>query len=461
MGERLQGTLFQPSFNNAVVLEPANLDLSGDAGALVVREAADQLGVIAALANLVDHRNQAQIRFPIADLVLSRVLLLAQGWTDQDDIDALRGDPAFRVAANTGRGQGAVHRPLPSQPTVSRFMGELGLDHNREQLEAALLEVGLRRAREDRHAADRLIVDIDSFPISAHGNQEAAAYNGHYHENCFHPIAAFADTGDLLAIDLRAGNVHTADEAQAFVEPVLRAALARHDDVWLRFDAGFAAGPMFDWLDGLGVHFVTRLRSNATLTDQAASWRTALAARWAASRTPNGAPREATFEFWYQAQKWTRRRRVIAVLVERSDRDGDLFDDMFFLCTNAARPVGTSADLLDIYRRRGSAEARIGEFVNEILPNLSSQTTDVNEATLRLAGLAYQVVHLLRRRIEKHRNEGLSLRRLRERILKAPARCVLHARRIILRIGPTFQRAWEELAIVLRAPALTVAEVAS
>ena len=452
MGERLQATLFQPSFNRGVVVTLANADLSGDAGALIVREAAGQVGVLGALATLADPRNQALVEYPMADLVLSRLLLLAQGWTDQDDIDALRADPALRAAVNTGRSASVIDRPLPSQPTLSRAMATLGTAGNREQLRVALLDVGLRRVRQDRGRSERLVIDLDSFPIETHGNQEGSAYNGHYHESCFHPIVAIADTGDILGIDLRAGNVHTASEATTFLEPIVEAASRQHERVWVRFDAGFAAGPFFDWLDARSLRFVTRLKANAALHREVAAWRTKLAERWAVTRRDGQEPREATYEFWYKADKWTRTRRVVAVLVERSDLDGTLFDQVFFLCSNVARREGSSRELLEFYRHRGSCEARIGEFVTEIVPNLSSPSRAVNEATLRLAGLAYQVAHHLRRKLEKFRREGLSLRRLRERALKAPALLVRHARRAVLRVGLAFAETWRELATVLREP---------
>lgn len=456
MGERPQRTLFQPSFNRGVRVERGSSDLTGDTGVIVAREAMEQLGLPCAFRGLADPRNQAQIRFPLIDLVLTRVAMLVQGWTDQDDVTALRRDPAFRVATNTQRGDRVVRNDLASQPTLSRLMGTLGLDRNRDELDRILRDVGLRRAAEDRRR--RLVVDVDSFPVEAHGHQEGAAYNGHYHADCFHPIAAFADTGDLLAIDLRPGNVHTALDVREFVEPVLTAAAQRWDDVWLRFDAGFASGPFFDWLDERGVGFVTRLRYNKVLADRIVDWRARTKATWDRTRVVGAAPREETLDFWYQAQGWSRRRRIVAVLVERSDRDGTLFDEVFFLCTSAARPVATSAAVLQAYRGRGSAEARIGEFVNEILPNLSSTAHEANEATLRLAAIAYQTVHFLRRRLEVLRKEGMSLRRLRERFLKAPARLICHARRALLQIGPTFHVAWEQLADVLR-PDGTMAEV--
>lgn len=438
MGERAQGTLFQADFNRTIVVEPARNDLTSDAGALLGRVAAERLGLLALLTAIEDPRDPFLVTFPMADLVLSNLLFSVQGWHDQDDLDVLRDDPAFRASVNTARGEGVIERPLSSQPTQSRMLKTPSTEGNHAELGEILLQVGLRRASDDRMSSDEFTIDVDSFPLEVHGNQEDSRYNGHYHADCYHPLAAFGDTGDLLALKLRPGNVHTADGVRDFVEPVIHAVSERFAKVWLRFDAGYASGDFFDWLDERGVRFLTRLKSNAALKREVDGWQERIVEKWRATRTPGAEPREATFEFWHKAGSWTRCRRVVAVLVERSDREGELFENLFFLCTNAARPQATSAKLLARYRNRGRAENHIGEFVNQHLRNLSSPTFAANEAALRLAGLAYQLAHFIRRRLEKHTGDGLSLRRLRERFLKAPARLIRHARRLVFRVCRTF-----------------------
>ena len=49
MGERPESTLFQPTFNRAVRVEAARTELTEDTGALVLREAAVQLGLVGAI----------------------------------------------------------------------------------------------------------------------------------------------------------------------------------------------------------------------------------------------------------------------------------------------------------------------------------------------------------------------------------------------------------------------------
>ena len=144
----------------------------------------------------------------------------------------------------------------------------------------------------------------------------------------------------------------------------------------------------------------------------------------------------------------------MAVLVERSDhsKQGELFDNLFFLVTNAARCELTSHELRVHYRRRGSAEARIGEFVGELAPKVSSTRLAENQATALLAALAYPLMHHVRERVEAALGEGMSLRRLRERVLKVATQVVRHSRRLYFRICATKAALWQVVARALAPP---------
>lgn len=192
-----------------------------------------------------------------------------------------------------------------------------------------------------------------------------------------HPLVVFAHTGDLLAFEQRAGNVHTANNVREVLAPVLDAVEPLAKMVWVRVDAGFAAGHFFDWLDARGAKWVTRLRTNKSLKGRCEQWLRTTERRWARDEAPDE-PRTETFEFWHQASTWTRKRRVVAVLVEQNGRQGELFHNLFFLCTSVGRSKATSYDVLERYRKRGRAEASIGELVNETHPSLSCTALDHN-----------------------------------------------------------------------------------
>ena len=100
MGEA-KDSVSRPEFNRAVSVEEAAESLTEDAGALMLREVADKLGVRGLFGSLLDHRVQHLVTHPLEQLVLTRVLLMAQGWVDQDDADTLRDDAALRTSTRS------------------------------------------------------------------------------------------------------------------------------------------------------------------------------------------------------------------------------------------------------------------------------------------------------------------------------------------------------------------------
>src|SRR3982750_588023 len=95
---------FHPSFNAGVVIEARVERLTSDAGAVIVREVMERSGIIEWLTERLHAPRQPQlVAYPLADLLRTMLLLFAQGWRDQDAADALRLDPALRLAAGGER----------------------------------------------------------------------------------------------------------------------------------------------------------------------------------------------------------------------------------------------------------------------------------------------------------------------------------------------------------------------
>jgi len=61
---------------------------------------------------------------------------------------------------------------------------------------------------------NRIILDMDSSESPVYGEQEGAAYNGHFQSVCYHPLFLFNHFGDCEGALLRSGNVHSADSWQ-------------------------------------------------------------------------------------------------------------------------------------------------------------------------------------------------------------------------------------------------------
>ena len=95
MGESLFA--WTPSCNGAVRVELSGQRPTSDSGALLLREALDNSGVIEALEdNLVDQRSPLRIHHSLASQLRTLMLQRALGWIDLSDTDSLRRDPLWR-----------------------------------------------------------------------------------------------------------------------------------------------------------------------------------------------------------------------------------------------------------------------------------------------------------------------------------------------------------------------------
>ena len=84
-----------------------------------------QLGLCGRLAALFsDPRDPSRVIHPLADILRARILAIACGYEDADDLDRLRRDPGFKLACGRLPDSG---RDLCSQPTVSRWENAPGL----------------------------------------------------------------------------------------------------------------------------------------------------------------------------------------------------------------------------------------------------------------------------------------------------------------------------------------------
>ena len=70
--------------------------LTSDAGVLVLAEIERKLGVADRLARCIeDPRAPERVRHGLAEMTRFRALMIAAGYADANDCDALRADPAF------------------------------------------------------------------------------------------------------------------------------------------------------------------------------------------------------------------------------------------------------------------------------------------------------------------------------------------------------------------------------
>ena len=108
----------------------------------------------------------------------------------------------------------------------------------------------------------RVILDMDSSESPVHGQQEGAAYNGHFECVCYHPLFLFNQFGDCEGATLRPGNVHSADGWQELLEPVVKGYQKKGLRLLFRGDAAFAKPELYEHLEQGKIGYAIRLPAN-------------------------------------------------------------------------------------------------------------------------------------------------------------------------------------------------------
>ena len=249
------------NFDPRVHLEFHGATITSDAGLLACRELDDALGLTeTATACLQESRGGRNVQHQLVPLLRQSVYSRLAGYEDTNDAERLAQDPAMRVIV----GRRGPERQAASTNTMSRFETEVLTEE--ENLE------GLARMNAqwvDGAMANtphrRVILDMDSSESPVHGEQEGAAYNGHFGCVCYHPIFVFNQFGDCEGAMLRPGNVHSADNWRQVLDPIL----ARYERTgvrrYFRADAAFAKPEVYEYLEERRVLYAIRLPSNEVL----------------------------------------------------------------------------------------------------------------------------------------------------------------------------------------------------
>ena len=189
--------------------------LSSDAGLLALREVERRLDAAGRLATCIDDpRDPTRTLHSMQEILRFRMLMIAAGYEDGIDANALRADPVFKMALE--RAPGA--RDLCSQSTISRLEN---LPDRRTLLRMGRAMVELycaSFAQVPRH----IILDIDDTFDAVHGAQQLRLFNAHYDEYGFQPIVVFDGAGRFVAAVLRPAKRPKGREIAAHLRRLIR-----------------------------------------------------------------------------------------------------------------------------------------------------------------------------------------------------------------------------------------------
>lgn len=322
--------------------------LSSDGGLIVLREIERRLGLADTITGpLRDLRDPTRIRHSYAEMARARMLMIAAGYEDCDDVDTLRSDPALKIAVGRCPETG---NDLMSQPTLSRL----------ENLAdwRALARIGLGQI--DLYCSSfarpptRIVLDIDDTDDPVHGQQELALFNAHYDCTCFQPIHIFDGlSGKPILSLLRPGKRPSGEE----VAKVLRHVIRRVRKHWpgvailVRGDSHYCSEPALALLEAMRCDYIIGFAINSKLLEIAAPWREQC--DWRRSKIK---PTVRRFhQLPYRAREWSRSRKLVARVEATA-----LGTDVRFIVTSLEGRGKTLCE--KVFCARGNAENLIKDM---------------------------------------------------------------------------------------------------
>jgi len=416
--------------------------LTSDGGVLMLAEIERRLGLAERLAKCIeDPRDPAAIEHPIAEMIRYRALLIAAGYPDGNDCDALRADPAFKLAV--GRLPESGH-DLCSQPTMSRLENLPGPTALMRML-ATMVEFFC-----DSFAVvpARIVLDIDDTEDEVHGGQQLALFNAHYDSRCFLPIHIYeATTGKPVAIFLRPGKTPDGVEVARVLRHVIGRIRARWPrvEILVRGDSHYGRIEAMTWCERNRVGYIFGLAGNKVLLRKV----TDLAEDVAVRRVSGESEKVRRHgEVDYAAKGWPGKpdhnaRRVLARI-----EAGPQGTDTRFIITNLD---GTPEYLYEtVYCARGQAE----NLIKAHKLHLASDRTSCSKATanqfrLLVHTVAYWLMHSLRGLAPKRSFwRDAQFDTIRLSLLKVAARVTEMATRIKIALPSNYpyQASWKLLA---------------
>jgi hypothetical protein len=428
---------------------------SSDGGALLLKAADDRLGLTARLsACLDDPRESAKIRHEWIELLRQRVFLLACGYADANDGDALANDPIHKLLIGRDPIEG---ERLASQPTVSRFENAVSR-RDLLRMATALGEAVIERHRRRRGRRTRLItIDFDVTHDPTHGQQEFSFYHGFYRSHCYLPLLGTLQFDDeahqyLYAAVLRPGRSGAAHGLIGILRrsfEALRRAFPRAR-LRVRLDGGFATPALLDFLEAERAEYVVGMGTNVKLRRLS---RRALARARRLSRDSGEAAQVYGEIGAYQTRRWSHPRRVIYKAEVTRHPGRDPRDNVRFVVTNL-RQVPRS--VYRVYRERGDMENRIKELKHGLeIDRTSCSRFLPNQLRVLLTAVAYVLMQEIRLQARHTGVAHAQVSTLRTQLLKIGAWVEVSVRRIVVHLPRSFpgQADWLRLASMLGARA--------
>lgn len=388
-------------------------EVTSNGGVLLLREVDRRVGLISEVARrLFDPRCGNAMKHSLGSLLKQRVYGLCLGYEDLNDHRELRRDTLLQTATDRDN-------ELGSSSTLCRL--ENWSHHHASAI--VIHQVIVEKFIESfERPPEELILDFDATDDPVHGNQEGRFFHGYYDHYCFLPLYVFCGE-QLLVSYLRPSKIDAAKHSWAILSLLVK----RLRQAWpavriiFRGDSGFCRHAMLDWCDRHGVGYLVGIAKNTRLNAETEGTRD----RMRQAFEDTGLHQRRFTEFWYAAESWKTRRRVISRL-----EYGAKGDNPRYIVTNL------SGDLRKLYEDGYCARGEMENRIKEVQLGLFSDRTSchyfaANQFRVMLASLAYVLMERLRAlglkgtEAARHQTQTIRLR-----LLKIGAVVIRNTRRI-------------------------------
>jgi hypothetical protein len=406
--------------------------VASHAGALLLAELADRVGLTAGLSAAMAHTRQRRSTHDPGVVLTQLAVSLADGGDCLADVAVLRSQPD-------------LFGQVASDPTVFRVLDSVHADGLRNI--AAARAAARARAWDVGAAPQEIVIDLDGTLVDAHSDKQDAAPT-YKHGFGFYPIVAYLDeTGEALAGLLRpgrAGSNNAADHLETLDRALAQLPVSAQDvEMLVRTDS---AGATHDFIDGCrarGVRFSSGLpiderARNALLLAQEEDWLPAV--------ETDGAVRDGAWVIeltpLLELGSWPDGTRVIA----RRERPHPGAQLTLFDVNNGFRHQlfitdQTDTDIAGLelrHRHRAHVENRIRAAKDTGLRNLPCVDVVCNDTWLQLVLIAQDLMAWSQRLCFDGSLAVAEPKRLRHRVLHAAAQVAHASGEVIVR----FQRTW-------------------
>lgn len=464
------------------VLQAVKADMTAIGGAPMLAEVERKVGLVAKLCERVhDSRKAHLIDHEAQDILLQRVCQIGAGFSDGNDSDFLRMDPAILESLDRDPVSGQWGA---SQETGCRFEKKAIDRKNLKIVRELFVDHFISQQRKRPKEAE---LDLDGTIVKTYGAQEGAIYRGgKYKHEIYFPLKVYCGEW-LLGTVLRQGNKA---ESKTVLD-VLKMVVGKLRAKWpglkmkVRLDAAFGSPELYAWLKKEKIGYLIAIASNSSLELEAKRFMEEVEEKF---RKEHGEPRfmgkdgkekahgehvrireienpekrteeermlkkrrsrvvgECKYkpEGWKEFLKWDEYERVII----RADFTDKGLDVHYVV---VSRKTGIAQEIYEKeYCKRGLTEQYIGQF-KQTGQRLSAQQFFTNQMRLTLYGVAYMLIVHLRQKLNKKQRKA-SVETIRKTLMLMPMVVQNTGKKIVLQISENhpncriFMDAWRRLS---------------